>query len=66
MQATLWSRDTLFMAFWELSKDILDVDVKITMDKLPFIKDFLGYQAREEEMKIVGGEYDLWYYSESS
>lgn len=66
MQAMLWIRDTLVMASRELSKDILDVDVKFPLDKLLSMKDFLVLHVREEEMKKAVNEYDSWDYRESS
>lgn len=66
MQAMLWIWDTLVMASRELSKDILDVDVKFPLDKLLSMKDFLVLHVREEEMKKAVNEYDSWDYRESS
>lgn len=56
LAAVLWCRSAIISVFKGMSKDILKVDAKFPLDKLPSMRDFLALQVRDAEAKKAAEE----------
>lgn len=61
-KAARWSQKALVQAFRDMSKDIMDINSKFPLSALPYMQQFMVYEARVEAAKKreTKKEYDLW------